>query len=729
MKKVLFVSILAGLALVGCTNDELVDNNVLGGNNEFIGFSVNQKNMTRGDMQNSHYEFGVFADNGATVMDNYLVAWADGTNLYTAFQSGASTYGDPTSQVNGLSYWFYEGLSATAGTDYNKADNTQILKFWDKSTSAYEFWAYAPYTTTQATAPTAMADNNAKQVTFSKTDDQFTFTGLSSFYTTPVVDGTTPLTQIHKADTTYATTKVATVADYNSEMVNYNEALYAYNKIEYANYEKDVPLTFEHINAKVNIAFYEEIEGYKVQLMDLVPEDIATAINSKTVKATKGVQLTPATAAQAIYYDNVTTHKYLAQAAATALPTYYDKAQVVVNTVSDGANATYTVGNNTDATVNDNLYFQPTNATGTTSYTVATTSGTETVSTYISEDGAQPTKSETVLYTLPNVSKEATPAYITYAPAAGENISKTTGYTLHVSYALIPQDGSAKIQIYDARVYIPAEYCQWKAGTSYTYVFKITKNANGTTDPVHEIDKYTASTTETTDDEPYVDPRDPRVPDDAALNPIVFDAILVADYAETTVSPVFVITEGSLADSYAKALNSLNKIFTTGGTTLAGLQTISGTGTTSDPYTLTYTAKVGDFKWPSWETTGWTTPGFNPATPPSDINDNNVFKDLQAISQAFFNQGGIETINTLTNLTPTVAQAFSRDYGQTPPSWYGAGLSLEGTVANSAFVSMLGSSPYEIADGDAATVYLELVDDKTPANKIYVQINLSVIAD
>ena len=83
MKKVLFVSILAGLALVGCTNDELVDNNgLIGGNSETIGFTYNKKNMTRADAAQTanHYEFGVFAYGAAktyTIMDNYLVGYGN----------------------------------------------------------------------------------------------------------------------------------------------------------------------------------------------------------------------------------------------------------------------------------------------------------------------------------------------------------------------------------------------------------------------------------------------------------------------------------------------------------------------------------------------------------------------------------------------------------------------------------------------------------------------------
>ena len=707
MKKVLFVSILAGLALVGCTNDELVDNNVLGGNNEFIGFSVNQKNMTRGTgdkekLQNSHYEFGVFANNGATVMKNYLVAYGDNA-LYQTLKNGSSTFGDPNSQVDGLSYWFYEGLTPDAGkhTAYNTPDLTQILKFWDKSTSAYEFWAYTPYTTS---ATTALTGHNATKVVADEAST-LTFTGLSSFYTTPV----------NQISTAYVP-----IADNDAEVINYNEALYAYNKVEKPNYGNDVPLDFKHINAKVKIAFYNAVAGYDIVINDLVPSAITNAWGA-TVPQTEGIQLTPANAKQAIYYDN-DANKYLAQR--TDLPHYYQNANVEVSGLTSvGATGTIALtGEAATDSVNKNLEF-------------AAMTGN------ISTEQTNPTVSGTTLYVLPNY---ANGAYITDDPSEegttvpGE-VSSTTGYTLHVSYTLKPKDGSADIKIYDARVYIPAANCRWEAGKAYTYIFKITKNANGTTDPINEPDL--ASTTDpadpTTATQGYVDPTDPRVPDEGALQPIVFDGIMVADYDDPTKTE-YILTEATLSTAFEKALASIKTQFSNGGPKATTISA-TGTGATStDPFVVNYTVKVSDFKWTGWdETNAWDLTHYDLST--INVNDNNVYKDVQALFQAMYNQSGIQTVNYSVTVPiagctdPTGAQNFTRCgvAAALPASWYNMGSSVGGRQS---IETHIAADVFATATGGTASlntgtypVNFSIKDSK--GNESFVKLNVEVVAD
>ena len=68
MKKILFFSLLAGMALAGCTNDELVNGSVFGGDSDYIRFTYNSSNMTRAEkLQSTHYEFGVYAAAGVVV--------------------------------------------------------------------------------------------------------------------------------------------------------------------------------------------------------------------------------------------------------------------------------------------------------------------------------------------------------------------------------------------------------------------------------------------------------------------------------------------------------------------------------------------------------------------------------------------------------------------------------------------------------------------------------------
>ena len=65
----------------------------------------------------------------------------------------------------------------------------------------------------------------------------------------------------------------------------------------------------------------------------------------------------------------------------------------------------------------------------------------------------------------------------------------------------------------DATVHVPKDYCNWVANKHYTYIFRITKNSNGST----------GTTTPK--------PDDPEVPSVPALYPIVFDNCVVEDWA------------------------------------------------------------------------------------------------------------------------------------------------------------------------------------------------------
>ena len=496
MKKQFLFLAVGAMVIASCTNDEFMDDSMPNQqtSKEYLDFNVKVGNPTRATAQDAnHYEFGVFALKGSkqsdpstsTVMDNYLVAWG-GNALYSALADKGTTFGDAAQSADGLSLWFYENLSPTNKTAYTMPDNTQVLKFWDKSIDHTYFYAYAPYASKSENSAV-----NPDKVVY--TENTLTFGGLSAFYTSPAA--TTSKHQVITANTASAS---ASGMDYDKEMINYNEGLYAFNDVSKGNYGKDVTLNFAHINARLNIAFYHTVPGYDIEITEMVPDEItitgSTSAN-KTTKVQNGIVLTPATEAQAFA---------IAQTAKSDLPEYYEKATVKVSNI-DGT-PTINVGADGDATVSSNLYFQKTSGN-------VATSGSSSA-----------TKSATTLYVLPNYSGSS---YITNATDAS-----VTGYTLHVSYKLKPKDGSAAVQVYDARVFVPAEKCRWEAGKAYTYIFKITDASTGTTDPTKidpDPDKQ-----DPTDQEPWVDPDDNRVDTDPALMPIVFDNLIVTDYDVTS---------------------------------------------------------------------------------------------------------------------------------------------------------------------------------------------------
>lgn len=62
------------------------------------------------------------------------------------------------------------------------------------------------------------------------------------------------------------------------------------------------------------------------------------------------------------------------------------------------------------------------------------------------------------------------------------NPDNTTPLTLKVDYTLLSTDGSGQtIKVEGATATVPGNFCHWQPNTSYTYLFKISDNTNGST--------------------------------------------------------------------------------------------------------------------------------------------------------------------------------------------------------------------------------------------------------
>lgn len=456
----IFSAILSLSYLVcSCVNDEIVSEQNDKHSSDKINFNISVNNVTRADskLQDTHYEFGVFAyqKNGTTpesLMNNYLVAWCDESSPYKDWWNRISTYGDPESAVHGSSYWFYEQLGSAEGKHVDEeavpSTSEQILKFWDKSKTSVDFYAYTPYYTTDAE--------------FDQTNEKLSLTGVSSFFVNPTTDG----------QVTTAKTKTDATPEY---LIDHNEVMYANKKtVERSNFGNDVDLNFKHLNAKIRLAFYTSITSYKVTLTDLVPEQITGS--PFTIEKQEGVVLTPAIVGN--------TSATITQPGTN---TEFDtKGDVVIdyNTTPAATWSNYT-------TSNENLCFQ------------------------VKDYPSLPTS---------NASLVALPTIYYAVPQSGS----TCGFTVHVSFKMESAPNitgtSDVIQLYDARVWVPASACKWEAGKAYTYIFNINDNCSGTTDPQRK-DPNKA-------DEPYIDPSDPRVIATGELHPIQFETVLVDQYDE-----------------------------------------------------------------------------------------------------------------------------------------------------------------------------------------------------
>ena len=477
MKKIFYVAATAAM-LASCSTDfDLSEVFGSGGTSETIGFQVQKgNNVTRAtSLQNAgHYNFGVFGykstDRTHAVMSNYLVGYFD-DNL--GYQTSGTTVGDEPGVEDGKSYWMYEGLGKdeyfgtyagqTLPRFYQSNNSKQFLKYWDKSAPTTCFYAYAPYVGT---------DDTNQEVTY--------------------VDGADVETN---GDTCVLNIPNGTLVAGYDDPTKY-EYMYAAKKVAVADYGHDVSLDFKRLVAKVNIKFWEDIAGYKVRILDLKQGQY------------EGVQATPA------------IHKSSDPSEQSYGPygyrygTYYKTNGVKIQFSQSDMSATIKQYNGTRVTESDkaNLIFA--------APAVAR----------IGETRAFASPSLTDYYAIPKgngsqVLADNDTKFVDASTPENADLAKT-GFTFHVSYELTSDDTGERIVVKNATVHVPYDYCKWKANTHYTYIFKITKNSNGSTDT-----------------DPTIDPDDPDVPTVQSLYPIVFDNCTVMDWDE--VEGDWTITDGT----------------------------------------------------------------------------------------------------------------------------------------------------------------------------------------
>ena len=447
MKKTVFLA-LATVALASCSSDELISNSSAdeAGSKAPIAFSVEKQNITRAEQSlesTKHYNFGVWAykvkgDNNQLVMGNYLVGYSDGNGLGYA-NDGATTWANAAGTLDDhKSPWFYEKLGtdeyentdASKGyiktdSDFMSANKNQYLRYWDLAFDNTNFYAYAPYRSTGVTF-----DYTTKKIT---------------------VD------------------QAAQTAAYDNPTLH--EFMYAGATAKNADL-KDVTLKFKHLGAQVNLRFYEDVRGYKVQIIDVVPE-----------KDNSGIQATPATKSG----DTYTKADYYTSCGATI-----DFSTITTPSAS--------VNHTGAKTTQDNLKFViPGKDNHLTDFKSKRDVNYSIIPEKVSTGTQTFAESPTVYY-----------------PVAQPESSEV-GFTFHVSYKLIAEDNGEEITVKNARVYVPAKsgsdfIAAWQPNTKYTYTFKITENSTGSTDPTN----------------PNID--EPDVPANPTVYPIVFDGATIEDY-------------------------------------------------------------------------------------------------------------------------------------------------------------------------------------------------------
>ena len=504
MKKVL---ILACAALTACTND--ID---LGPNKEqvetlsnAIGFQMAKKNMTttKADQtlqSQGHYNFGVWGYKAVTA-----------PAVPTIMENYLVGYMDDTRYKG---YFMTSANQTTLGDASNSKDGQSQWAYEKLGSSEYGYTGTEGYYTA---SQTQYKSNNANQ--YLRFWDHSS--ASTNFYAyAPYVNGAKTVTFDNG-------TKIMTFPN-GSMKAGYDEAsqfeyMYAGVSVPKANYRKDVQLKFKRMSSRIRVKFWEDIPGYQIKIISL---NDATSSSSYT----GDVYATPVTPPTTTTVNPITypLSKYAVQASAT-VDFSTDVAKPTLKITAEDASKSGT-SLHFKAPAGDNFTYP--------------TAGTPETSGKIGEERNVASQSATVYYGIPAV----------------RGSYEVPGFIFHVSYELTSTTGE-KITVRNAKVYVPQENCQWKPNYSYTYIFKITKKSNGSTDNTipptdpdndHTIDK-----------------------DEKALFPIVFDGCTVEDY-ETEIENDYTISDPSapvytlsLKDSSVKKDGSIigTANSTTGGTT------------------------------------------------------------------------------------------------------------------------------------------------------------------
>lgn len=218
----------------------------------------------------------------------------------------------------------------------------------------------------------------------------------------------------------------------------------AYRDESPSDYQNVVNIKFRSLSAKVRVALYETVPGYSVKDVVFYTNASTAATDDKAHLYTTGTDVFNEEGTYTVYFPTVGSGNKTA--------TDYNKAHLAFTAETSGT-----------ATVKDFGALDLTN----------TAQDKETA------------EAAGKVY-LGRASNEAT-----YAGDNAKNhytivIPNETGAVLNlkVNYTLVSTDGSGEvINVTGATAKVPAVYASWKSGYAYTYIFKISQNSNGWTNP------------------------------------------------------------------------------------------------------------------------------------------------------------------------------------------------------------------------------------------------------
>lgn len=398
MKRILFCTAIAAMALTSCSSDdflgEVPGNNPSAVTAKEISFSGEAGKMSRAGETTGK--------DAATALNNKFIVFGTKTSNNNATTVVYDHYNveyktpDPGWEYKGLDFNSLNEKSKTAG------ETKQSLKYWDYSASQYDFVAFSFGSATQGTGDAQVEASKVNQ-------NDFTYTLKGK------IDD---LVKCYIADRV---------------------------TVEKSGFNKKVSFTFHPLGTKVNIGLYEVIEGYSVKDVkfyssadDTKPTETPTLFASSATIPT-GTEKEIIT----VSYDNNKNVKTEWQAAnSTASP-----ARPLV-TRGDAAS-------------------EPTNKSTTITFDNLSKVGAEGLeggsNDYLGRD-------KTTGISKPTNSKAILPC---------GNVGELT---LKVDYTLVSTDGSGEtIKVTGATAKVANTYTNWTANKSFTYIFKISQNTNGST--------------------------------------------------------------------------------------------------------------------------------------------------------------------------------------------------------------------------------------------------------
>lgn len=417
MKKFLFLTPLAVLALASCSDNEFLGDehaqHIAKGETP-ISFTSGAAWLTRADhigadaagLLNSNFVVEGIKGDGSTqteVFDHYNVNWTESSKNTTESNTAD---------------WEYVGI----GKHGLSAASKQTIKYWDFAAKQYDF------------------------VGFSYGKSDYTKAVLSEIDYTKLGAAVTSGTPVY----TVKGNAAELAKTYVSDLVT------KYNRDGVSEFGSEVQLRFRSLGTKVRVAFYETVPGYSVKNVKFYDE----AWDGTTATSTAGANEATLFAASAIfpgasskgtmsvYYPTVGWDN---SANGTLSPDYNqahvkfeagsETGDALVTTKSFGALANMAAAE--DAETSGNIYLGRTSNTATYAGDVTATDHAYQI-------------------VLPLGKKDNLQIRIEYdlVPIDG---------------------GEEVIHVRDARAVVPAAYADWKPNYAYTYIFKISDNTNGWT--------------------------------------------------------------------------------------------------------------------------------------------------------------------------------------------------------------------------------------------------------